>query len=150
MRHIILDTNIVVNFPEVLSKKQDDVKLIIPSDVIQQLLNYKSNLRQTLIAIIENAQNVGYVEIANTSALNTPASYVSKVGLVDANLIYYAKQLQDQGIDNVTLATKDKQLINFAKENNIDAIGYDELLLLFQKNSTTNNEIKNDTAELIG
>ncbi|MFY7740557.1 MAG: PIN domain-containing protein [Flavobacterium sp.] len=146
MTHIILDTNILLRFPEVLSYKKTDTKLIIPDAVIEQILKPNTIRQKELLKLIEDAQNQESVYVSSTNSPQTKLSSSILVDFADFKIAGYAKYLVEQGNTDVIIATDDKKFIAFNLANNIKTIDSAGLIAVFKTtNSNSNQQILDDS-----
>lgn len=137
MRHIILDTNIILQIPEILSQNIENVKLIIPDTVLNEIRNITvhGNYSQDLRKLIYDAANTDFVEVFDArSLIGTKFDskfYFEKLSSNDVILIkFYESYIKDINPDSV-LATDDKPLIVFLKQLKLNVITSNELRKLF-------------------
>ena len=154
MRHIILDTNIILQIPEILSQNIENVKLIIPDTVLNEIRNITvhGNYSQDLRKLIYDAANTDFVEVFDArSLIGTKFDskfYFEKLSSNDVILIkFYESYIKDINPDSV-LATDDKPLIVFLKQLKLNVITSNELRKLFLSAKTTSKQLLNEIEEL--
>lgn len=147
MKHIILDTNIIVSYPEVLSYKRNDTKLIIPTTVIEELYRLENPRYKDLINLTKKSEQNQNVIITDTKSPANEIKEGPRLSLGDFKILNYAQFLLDEKND-VILATNDRRLIEIAKTNNIPTFTSSELINYYSSNSTDNIEIKNDARKI--
>lgn len=148
MTHVILDSNIIINFPDILSYKKKDTKVIIPDLVLKEILNFQSPRRKQLGDLLNKAQNEGIISFSSTALPQEKLKGNIRVDFTDYNVAGYAKYLQEQGKSDVILATNDKELTVFAKTNSIKTFNAAELLDFFAVNSDKNKTISNEAENI--
>ena len=134
MAHIILDSNIIINYPEVLSYAQEGTKLIVPDLVLEEILNFQSTGGRQLGSLLQDAQKQGTIVFTATPRPNEKLQGSVLVSYTDFMVAGYAKYLQEQGND-VVLATEDKKLVAFAGANAIRTYDTAALITHFARNS---------------
>lgn len=145
--HIILDTNIIINYPELLSNKKANTKVLIPTEVIEEIYQLKNPRHKDLLDLINKASEKEYIRITDTESPIEKISGRSIVGQTDFTILGYAKFLQEQK-NEVVLATDDRRLQEIAKSNNIQTYSSSDLMYYFASNSTNNTEIKDDAKKI--
>jgi hypothetical protein len=146
MTHIILDTNILLRFPQVLSYKKTGTKLIIPDAVIEQILRPNTIRQKELLKLIEDAQNQESVYVSSTASPQSKLSSSILVDFADFKIAGYAKYLAEQGNTDVIIATDDKKFVAFCLANNIKTLDSSGLFAFFKTTDTkSNQQILDDT-----
>lgn len=148
MTHIILDTNVIINYPEILSYKKAKTKLIVPDLVFKQILDFQSPRRNQLADLLNKAQAEGTIYFSATAKPETKLVGNVRVDFTDFTITGYAKYLQEQGNTDVILATDDKQLIVFASTNGIKTYNSSDLLNFFGTSPEKNNTISNEADDI--
>lgn len=138
MRNIILDTNVLIKRPEVLSQQNSDIKLIIPQFVLYEL----ETTMPRLAKLIKNASEKNLISIVNSGDLE--ASYGGRdfrrgLSLTDVGIIRLASDFKNRQVD-VTVATYDREIIHACKTMGISTISAEELANEI-KGSQTNQEV---------
>ena len=122
MKKILLDSNIILQTPEILSRRIDGVEFIIPEPVLNELIGASSvGFFSEYYSLLEKAQAVGNIKIQyiNTEELITrlqSGPFYYALSIVDRQLVAYAKKIiLDNPTDEILLATNDKQLAKSAE-----------------------------------
>jgi len=135
MKEIILDTNIIVRYPKVLSKKGKWFKFIITGEVLRELRNKvahnnigRLSFNNDIISLIYDASERQSVELVLTPSDQISISQnFEKISGADIDILLYGLYRKKKGGD-IVIATQDKELIKRAKENNINTFDLDELI----------------------
>jgi len=133
MTNIILDTNIIIRFPQILGLSIDNTKLLIPNSVVDEL-NYVGKQKNSIVDLIDYSLKSGSVQIVDTlSLLKEYQGKIinSKLSIVDKSLIALALSLKDKKQD-VKIASQDKIIQLTATENNIGFLNWDSVLELLK------------------
>lgn len=149
MKYIILDSNIILNLPEVLSYRKKDTKLIIPFEVLQDLRKISNSRQEDLLNLIDRAEEEKIIEIGKTNDLNVEMEKMGgkPVSFSDFLLTRLAKSLHSEGKD-VIVATDDKLVINYAKINDLKVFSSKDLVMYFGSNSSNDSQIKNEANKI--
>lgn len=147
MKQLILDTNIVLRHPKTLSLGSDDFKIMITTDIYQELYSkfYQNNQIQnnSLLEVIEKAKQEKSILVINTSELDTLSIDLAQKGNLseaDLNLLTLGLMKKGQGID-ISIATEDLELIRAAKSLNISTLRSKEVSeILGDKTSKKNRD----------
>lgn len=148
MNHIVLDTNIIINYPNILSYKRNDTKVIVPDVVLKQIMDFKSPRRKRLAELLNTAQDNGIITFSSVATPKENLTGNMGIDFTDYSIAGYAKFLQEEGNSNVILATDDRALGLFASSNGIKTFNSSDLIAFFAKNSNRNNTIS-DEADII-
>jgi len=153
MRHIILDSNILLQKPELLSKHIEGIKLIIPDVVLSEIRNVTvhGNYSQNLLSLIYEAAKTDFIEVFDArSFIDSKIDYKSiprKHSTSDLILVKFYEAYKRDIYPNTILATDDKALTVFLKQFNLDSITSDELSKIFFS-ATTNKKLSEEIEEL--
>jgi rRNA-processing protein FCF1 len=130
MKNIFLDTNIIVHDPTILARRRQDVRLMVPAAVLQQIEQTKRLKNPRLSELIRQAADVGNIVITPWSA---PAIEDSgKLDPIDISILSAVKRYQQEHSKEETiLATQDSQLQAIAAQNNIPVLDFAALILFF-------------------
>lgn len=139
MTNIILDTNIIIRFPQILGLSIDNTKLLISSSVVDEL-NYVGRQKNSIVDLIDHSIKSGNVQILDT--LTILKDYQEKItssrlSIVDKSLIALALSLKDQK-QEVKIATQDKAMQIVSTEYNIEFLNWDSVLELLKSKRSKN------------
>ena len=116
MKIAVLDTNVLVRRPEVLSRRLEDYHLIVPRTVVDELRFTASKRRhmKSLPDLLQSAVKAGVVRIdeAPGAFVSSSATHVHTLG--DAEILRYLEYRQTQG-DEVLFVSDDAKLLASAK-----------------------------------
>jgi rRNA-processing protein FCF1 len=128
---ILLDTNIILLDPTLLSKKKSGVSLIVPFPVRLELatVSFVREGVSSISKVLDAAVKEKIVQIYNLTSVPSiePPEKLSKT---DIELITAAQELKQSNGD-VRLATEDKPLANFAATIGIQCINLNQLQKMF-------------------
>lgn len=133
MTNIILDTNIIIRFPQILGLSIENTKLLIPISVVDEL-NFVGKQKNSIIDLIDDSLKSGNVQIVDTLSLfkeYRERITNSKLSVVDRSLLALALSLKDKKQD-VKIATQDKVIQLTATEYNIGFLNWDSVLELLK------------------
>jgi len=156
MRHIILDSNVILQKPELLSKHIEGIKLIIPDVVLSEIRNVTvhGNYSQNLLNLIYEAAKTDFIEVIEVfdarSFIDSKIDYKSiprKHSSSDLILVKFYEAYKKGIFQNTILATDDKAFTVFLKLFNLDCITSDELSKIFFS-ATTNEKLSQEIEEL--
>lgn len=147
MPHIVLDSDIIVNHPEILSYSREGTKLIVPDVVLEEILNFQSTSGRQLGALLQNAQEQNIIFFSGTISPKEKLQGTVLVNFSDYTIAGYAKYLQEQGND-VVLATEEKKLITFARSNGIQTFDWSALIAHLSTNSRKVESIENQAERI--
>lgn len=145
MKKVILDTNILIRHPEILSVDSDELELIIPDLVFEQVSKFK-NTKTSLVDLIRNASNAGTIKIQTIASAAEKLKSGLVVDYVDFQITSFSKYLIEQG-NEVVLATDDKSLQIFAMANGVNSVGLAQLLEMITNNEKVNQDIQKQTTK---
>lgn len=142
MTHIILDSNILFQKPELISKHIEGIKLIIPDVVLSEIRNVTvhGNYSHNLLNLIYEAAKNEFIEVFDAiSFIDSKIDYKSiqrKHFTSDLVLVKFYEAYKRVINPDTTLATDDKALSVFLKHLNLDSITSAELSNKFLSAST--------------
>lgn len=114
----LVDTNIIIRYPDILNVSLIDGKILVPDVVVQELVGFSryNNTSQDYINLINDAQSSGLVNIISSEVLDEDKNIVASIADIgsakkgtDIKIMLLAKQLSEQGRD-VTVVTDDSDL----------------------------------------
>ena len=144
IKYIILDTNVLIRYPEILSTKNPGIKLIIPTKVLHELTRSQSRLGDNSLFLgLKEAQEKGTVTITDV-----PTEWNEKTDLInkyridgpDIDILLYALSIKAANGSGVAIATQDKELLRAASENHIQPLTIQELVKEV-KNTPTDSDV---------
>lgn len=154
----ILDTNILVQYPEVLTKANKQLKLLIPQAVLDEISYGATRIMGRwgeLKALVEIAISQGQgVELIKASAdipldLHTTEKIFQKLSNTDLNVARTAIELSNRlGGSTVTVVTSDRILNKFLQLKKINSIGAQQFFDL-TTNQKTNIELEKSVTNLV-
>jgi hypothetical protein len=125
----IIDTNILIRYPEVLTRVGDEIKLVLPQAVLDEISRGSSTGRWLeLKALVQEAISRG-VEVMqsprNVALYLHPASRAAqRISGADIDIARIAFDLANKfGNESVSVITADKDLIHFLESRHISAFG---------------------------
>lgn len=142
--NIILDTNIIIRYPEILSIEKDELKFHIPTAVVTELRNLNPELTKVLENIKNKSINLQDF-LLNPSAIDSKT--LAKIGIGDYSILEAAKVIKSK-FDNVKFATLDLAFSDVVNSNEIETINLNELKSILNKGTLSKEneaveEIKN-------
>lgn len=146
---ILLDTNIILLDPTLLSKKKPDVSLIVPFPVRLELATVSfvregvSSISKILDAAVKE-KIVQLYKLASIPSIEPP----EKLSNTDIELITAAQELQQSNGD-VRLATEDKPLANFAATIGIQCINLNQLQKMFSADTAYDSNIQRKAKNIL-
>jgi rRNA-processing protein FCF1 len=155
MKRIILDTNIILRAPEILSLTSKGIELIIPEPVIYELSNSEDkghvssylNILQKSI----NAKNAHIVSFDNqklASVIPNDLISMGRLSAIDRIVLAYTTILKMQySTDEIILATDDKALSQTAMQLGIKVFIGDKLLKELLQMGTQDQSLKKDARQ---
>lgn len=150
MRLIVLDTNILIKYPRIISLSIKNTRFIIPFVVLEELGLKRNGSIDVFSTLIEEARKKGILEIHDS-----PLFFIAKdqslgdpmLSLADKALIEVSNRLSQQG-NEVQIATEDKALAKVAYDKGIRILtGSDVKVLL--KEETPENTIGDDVKKYL-
>lgn len=146
---ILLDTNIILLDPTLLSKKKSDVSLIVPFPVRLELATV-SFVREGVSAISKILDAAVKEKIVHIYKLTSVPSIEppEKLSKTDIELITAAQELQQSNGD-VRLATEDKPLANFAATIGIQCINLNQLQKMFSTDTAYDSNIQRKAKHIL-
>lgn len=122
----ILDTNIIIRYPEILGKTFDGVKFYISEGVLEEL-----NLAnaQELRSVIENSDNTNFIlqgkkEISRMGIQTQPGQTLR---IPNFQILNYAKYITELEGNSTYLVTDDRTMRLNAEDNGVRSISLKEL-----------------------
>jgi rRNA-processing protein FCF1 len=137
VRNIVLDTHVIVKDPTILARKFDDVRLIVPVSVLQQIDRFRDDARANLSSLLRRAAAEKTVTIIGTSDVTTVSPNELAIGEIDALIVALAVELthgNDVTVANpdTLLATDDSLLRRVAEKHGVEVVSSLELEKAFQ------------------
>ncbi|MBT2620842.1 hypothetical protein [Chryseobacterium sp. ISL-6] len=134
MTNIIIDSNIIVRYPQILGLRIPNINFIIPLEVISEL-NIRSEKRgaayDVRLDLIEKAIKEGTISIINsdgpTLAKYNRLLYNNRLSSVDIALLAGAIEFKNKN-QQVKIATLDKIVIDIAEQYDIQVLSKNEIL----------------------
>ncbi len=146
MRNIVLDTHVIVKDPNILARKLDDVRLIVPVSVLQQIDRYRDEAKANLSSLLRRAAAEKSVKITGTSDRTTVSPDEQGIGETDASILALAVELK-HGNDVTTanpdtfLATDDSVLRRVAENHGVRVLSSDELEKALQGTTAASDDL---------
>lgn len=151
MKKIILDSNILIRDPSVLSKTQPNIQLIVLDVVLRELENISTSHKdlQRLPDLIRQSESKGIVLVESTATeiQNLFKIISSKLSIVDALILNYAIN-QKQAGHEALIATEDRPLIDQALILGIGSLRINELKVIYSSTSQENTDISQQTKSI--
>lgn len=153
-KKLILDTNIILRFPKILTLGESEYNVIIPTDVLRELnvkfTHNNQTLNNSLLKLVDKAisQNtVTVTDLPNNSIKQRKIRENFRLSKTDANILLYGLMQKDAGF-NTIIATEDIEIIKAAQENNIRIFGIKDVVkILENKENQKNDAVLNDANE---
>ncbi len=155
-KRIILDTNIILSFPEIFYILSDEYKIIVPDVVLSELnliadKNQKHKEVNEFVLSLSKNNDIIIGTTNNLAKIFSDLSDVQGLSFVDFIIAEYAKNYQEKHRDiEVLLATNDRRLIDYSKSMQIKAITMQDLMELIssnKKDKVIGRKIKNITSK---
>ncbi|MVM31196.1 hypothetical protein GO755_14230 [Spirosoma sp. HMF4905] len=139
MKHIIVDTNILIRYPEILLNNNSEYKFYILPDVVKELTfsqkGLNPNIFNFLTLSITNAKEAGRVvipelpeQIYNSQDLKALANYL-KLSHADLRIFFYASYLKNEKKLDVSVVTLDKYLAETLAKEEISIMPVADLII---------------------
>lgn len=151
MKNIILDTGILLRQPRVLGLDIPDTKFLIPYAIVEELIErtrISGSAFDRRVDLIEKATHQGTVTVLNIeeSVIKQfrERFKLAKLSNADISIVSVALRLKSKGED-VSIATLDKDILNFAQDNGIGVLSEVDVNNLTSKFIKSQNE--NDTIQ---
>jgi len=146
---ILLDTNILIEDPSILSKKKKDIIFATTRSVLHQLNMWADRYSgwQSISSIVNSAIAKGILQVHDTNFPPDKEVYGYKLSPTDVDLVQYAIKLK-AAKSEVAIATNDHDILDIDKKYNIKTLNITELRALFSKNDkdvSINVELKRQT-----
>lgn len=128
MKRIIIDSNIILSDPELLAQKPTNAKLIIPDLVLKEIRNIDAHGRfpSDLLEIIYKSAGEDYIEIIDTISFLEQKEQKMYGRNSDVDFIKFCKSYKKL-FPETLIATDDRALNVYAKENNLEVINSSSL-----------------------
>ena len=146
---ILLDTNIILLDPTLLSKTKSDVSLIVPFPVRLELATV-SFVREGVSAISKILDAAVKEKIVHIYKLTSIPSIEppEKLSKIDIELITAAQELQESNGD-IRLATEDKALAKFSATIGIHCINLNQLQKIFSTDTAYDSNIQSKARNIL-
>ena len=143
----ILDTNIIIRYPEILGKTFDGVKFYISEGVLEELNLVNA---QALRSVIENTDNKNFIlqgkkEISRLGIQTKPGQTLR---IPDFQILNYAKYITDLEGNSSYLVTDDRIMRVNAEDNGIQSISLKELKEKLPNKSQLISSAKHEVDEI--
>jgi len=139
MTKLILDTNIIIRFPQVLGLTIEDMELIVPSIVLDEL-SHIATKNNNVADLLKFAVLDGNIQVVDSKIdfselydkINNP-----RLSIGDKTILAIALESKKKG-QTVKIATQDKVIQEVAEQNNIEFLNWTSIanLLKSQKGKT--------------
>ncbi len=131
MQCVVLDTSIILSFPQILSKRLAGVRLVIPRDIQQEIMHVGSfgpgSRTDLLPGLYLDAVKEGIVDIVDielSAVQEEMHEYAITAG--DASVLATALNLKKEGKD-IRIATTDRCIRRMAEKRNITVLGLEKI-----------------------
>lgn len=155
MKYFVVDTNIIIKEPSILTKWNANYTVIIPNFVIEELhgvrnrkisKNQKRIISDNLFRSIEDAEEKGFINIYREKIVPSDKTfndnYGQRLAFVDLQLLQLCLKLSDEKKE-VILVTNDTPLRAMADNYGIKTYDLFQMMTYVSKLKTTNlNELK--------
>jgi hypothetical protein len=154
MRHIILDSNIILQKPEILSKHIEGVKLIIPDIVLSEIRNVTvhGNYSQDLLKLIYESAKTNFVEVFDARSFIDSKIYskyyVGKRSTIDIIFVQFYEAYKRDIHPDTILATDDKDLSFILKQFSLISITSKELSKIFFSALSSDKQLSEEIEKL--
>ena len=152
MQKIILDTNILIQWPGILAKKPKDVKFVILSSSLQELTEFMMMRAEgeTLLNLINQSISAGLTETHHTRTTlgTTLVDQHLSLSRIDRDIAASAVDLQNQGFD-VVIATDDVALLQYARLRTLKTKTLKDLQEEYGNTSDTNSQIQKNADSVV-
>jgi hypothetical protein len=149
MKKIILDTNILIQWPGILAKKREGTQFVISSSPLQELTEFTTMRAEgkTLLDLISQSMTAG---LTVTHQNRTTLADQRSLGLsrVDLDVAASAFELQNQGLD-VAIATDDRVLLQYARLHALKTKTLKDLRAEFGEDTDSNSQIALSAANVV-
>ena len=151
MFRIILDTNAIVQDPDILSVKPDDGEFIVPRIVLDELssMDAQSASGSAYVSHVHEA-----VESGSTRVLHHPDLSIEDIAnpsmvVSDQLIIETAKNIKSSSpSDEVIIVSDDRYLRDFITEQEIDAISVHDLVKNYIKKKPKNERVEQSAVKI--
>lgn len=143
----ILDTNIIIRYPEILGKSFDGVKFYISEGVLEELNIANA---QALRGVIENNDNPNFIlqgkeDISRMGIQTRPGQTLR---IPDFQILNYAKYITELEGNSTYLVTDDRTMRINSDENGVNSISLKELKERLPKASEVATTAKEEVNEI--
>ncbi len=149
MNAIILDTNIIIKYPRILSLKIPNTDIFITSEILLEVQNRAQNSisqNETFVKLLELIQNaldaktlvVNPITENDLKKIDQTIQKNTKLTLADKSLVALAGQIS-HAYPKVAIATMDIQLINILYVFQIEILDGEKIQKLINENKATND-----------
>jgi len=123
MTSVVLDSNVILSNPEILTKEFKNKKIIIPDSVLDELnsVNVHDQFPVDLSETIYEAAQKDYIEIFDTESFLTNVENLPGAKIYDSILISFFKEYSRLNPDSI-LVTADKFVINLLKNHSLNFV----------------------------
>jgi rRNA maturation endonuclease Nob1 len=135
MEHVVLDTSILLSFPQVLARRITDIVFVVPFDVQIELRSHTGLVlgQGNPLADLYNAavrEGIITIELPRAQIEAQKRLFTEEYGVLvstgDYGVIATAHDLREEG-KSVHIATEDKALRRAAERNHISVWGMEEI-----------------------
>ncbi|CAH1202954.1 hypothetical protein PAECIP111891_02164 [Paenibacillus allorhizoplanae] len=156
MKKIILDTNIIFKFPEVLSFEERNVEFIIPNNVLIELkasTKRRNSDFQRISDLVDEAIERKFVRVVDSSTIPIDQSilkFINKgIDYSDALTLNLLKSFTEKSPKNekVILSTEDKKMVEVAESQNLQAVNINNLKIELEE-TQKNQELENKATKI--
>ncbi|WP_336965041.1 PIN domain-containing protein [Chryseobacterium contaminans] len=151
MTNIIIDTNIILRYPQILGLRIPNINFIVPLVVISEL-NIRAEKRgvsyDPRVDLIEKAIKEGTISIINSDgpilAKYNRILHNNRLSSVDISILASAIEIKNKD-QEVKIATLDKVIIDVAQQYNIEVLSRNEILKFLSE--FKDEELKTESIE---
>lgn len=120
MKRLILDTNILLRDPSILTRWNSNFKIIIPDIIIEEArkVSEKRSGLENLFHLIDNAASKGFLIIAKVDRNKYPydkENSDNRISFIDYQLAQFTKDYSKEKVDTF-LVSEDRKLLIYANE----------------------------------
>lgn len=138
---ILLDSNVILRYPELLGMRIKGYDIIVLSEIIQEIVFLQKSRKdeiKRLVEYIHESNRRGLITITDSARPELELEIGKYVNEPDRNLIEYSRFLIEHG-SKVFIATDDKRISNISILNNIPVLNLKEL-----KEKIKDNDVKDE------
>lgn len=145
--NIVLDTNIIIRYPEILGISMKGITFFIPQDVLTKLRQRKASA--SLSQLVEKRQNTRYnIQSNNQNPKEPVKTTIGKtLDFMDFQILQFAKFINENH-QNTYFASDDKFLVLNAKNNGIKTLSLSDLKTKLSKSKKVNETISKEIDNL--